>query len=218
MPTATKYAGIYLDFDTGKNTFFGVNVGDLLDKIASKSVGKLLLDAIGGRPAPNNPVYTVLIKPMGQAGENAMYTDARFTRSQLANPSASDLARNLSQPWGGLKMGGGVGSGAQPDDWSGATNGVGTSSTLKWNSSQSVFQNEVLIPHFILLAHELVHCPHNLLGANKGEKKITVGSEQIKHEEAYCVGLGPYTDEAICENSIRAQWDGVPRRDTYGTG
>jgi hypothetical protein len=115
-------------------------------------------------------------------------------------------------------MGGGVGSGAQPDEWSGATNGAGTSSTVKWNSSQTVFQKQIMIPHFILLAHELVHCLHNVTGTNKGEKKIAVGSEQIKHEEAYCVGLGPYTGELICENAIRAEWEGVPRRDTYGTG
>ena len=115
-------------------------------------------------------------------------------------------------------MGGGVGSGAQPDDWSGATNGVGTSSTVIWNSSQTVFQDKVMIPHFILLAHELVHCLHNLLGVNKGEKKIAVGAEQVKHEEAYCVGLGPYTKEPICENSIRAEWKGVPPRTKYGTG
>jgi hypothetical protein len=215
---ATAYGKIYVDFDTGTNTFFGANVADLLGKIASKPVGSALLTALGSRTAPNNPTYNVLIKPQVQAGLNAMYTDARFTRSQLSNPGPTDILRATSEPWGGLKMGGGVGSGAQPDDWSGAQGGGGSSSTVIWNSSQSVFQGDVLIPHFILLAHELIHCLHNLLGTNKGEKKVTVGSETIKHEEVFCVGLGDYAGDAITENAIRAEWPGVPNRDTYGSG
>jgi hypothetical protein len=220
MPVESRFKGIFLDYDTGKNTFFGLNVNDYLTQIGSKPVGNKLLTQIGDGTAPNNPAYNVLIKPMGQAGESAMYFDKRFTRTELRSPTVQTLERDKTVPWGGLKMGGGVGSGAQPDDWSGAQNGTGCSSSIVWNSSQTVFQDGVMIPHFILLAHELIHCLHNLLGTNKGEKKITVGSggksESIKHEEVYCVGLGDYAGEEITENAIRAEWPKVPHRATYG--
>jgi hypothetical protein len=216
MRVQSSFAGIFLDYDTGTNTFFGVNVNDYLTKINSKSVGKALLTALGTGGAPNNPAYNVLIKPMAQAGLDAMYIDKRFTKAELRSPTVKTLEDNKTKRWEGLKMGGGVGSGAQAEDWTGAENGTGSTSVVVWNSSQTVFQDKIMIPHFILLAHELIHCLHNLLGTNKGGTKITVGSESIKHEEVYCVGLGDYAGDAITENAIRAQWAGVPNRNTYG--
>jgi uncharacterized membrane-anchored protein len=49
MATATAYGKIYVDFDTGTNTFFGANVADLLGKIASKPVGSALHSGAGRR-------------------------------------------------------------------------------------------------------------------------------------------------------------------------
>ncbi len=221
MTTPTLFKGIYLDFDLGTNTFFGVGVVDHLARIGSKPVGAKLLAGLGSVTAPNNAGYNVLIKPIKQAGNDAMYFDKRFTRAELRAPTVGTIKLAKKVPWGGLKMGGGVGSGAQPDDWSGAEGGTGSSSKIMWNSSQTVLQDGAIIPHFILLAHELVHCLHNLLGTNKGGTKIAVTGpggqvEQIKHEEVYCVGLGDYAAEEITENAIRAEWPNIPRRNTYG--
>ncbi|MCP5208482.1 MAG: hypothetical protein H7A01_14850 [Hahellaceae bacterium] len=220
MATPTSVKGISVEFDTGTNTFFGVAVEDALKKIGSKPIGKSLLDALGATKAPNNANHNVLIVPVHDGGKdaygNTMFFDKRFTRGQIGQPSPETIKKEATTKWQGLKMGGGVGSGAQADDWTGAENGTGSSSKLVLNTSQYVLEGGVMIPGFILIAHELVHCLHNLLGTNKGGTKITVGNELIKHEEVYCVGLGDYTNEPICENSIRSEWKGIPQRATYG--
>jgi len=60
-------------------------------------------------------------------------------------------------------------------------------------------------PAFIGLAHELVHCMHALLGTMKN------GYDE---EEKFTVGLAPYADVAICENTIRAE-HGLALRASY---
>jgi hypothetical protein len=60
-------------------------------------------------------------------------------------------------------------------------------------------------PAFVGLAHELIHCMHALLGTMK------VSDDD---EEKFTVGLAPYDDAAICENTIRAE-HGINTRNAY---
>jgi hypothetical protein len=80
-------------------------------------------------------------------------------------------------------------------------------------------------PPAIGLAHELVHAYHNQRGAQPGRE---LGDGTTTLFELLCVGLGPWANELISENAIRAQWPPqanfaadalnlrpVPRRDIY---
>jgi hypothetical protein len=69
------------------------------------------------------------------------------------------------------------------------------------------------IPSFVSLAHELIHALHYL---DRGVPSVLRFGEKVSddHEEARTVGLGIYSREPICENTIRAEHR-LPLRDTY---
>lgn len=73
-------------------------------------------------------------------------------------------------------------------------------------------------PPFIALAHELIHAWHGMSGTMEtGKHAIAIGngtSFNLSREEAYTVGLGPYANTRISENTIRAEHR-LPRRDQY---
>jgi Effector protein len=85
-----------------------------------------------------------------------------------------------------------------------ACNGIGTVTMVKYNHN-TMWTPDGNRPNFIGLAHELTHAWHNLRGIAKPE---------VAEEEHFTVGLGAYSAERICENTIRAE-HGVPLRTTY---
>lgn len=70
----------------------------------------------------------------------------------------------------------------------------------------------VRTPTFITLAHELIHAWHHL-GGNTYEETVGATGE-IKYEEMFTTGLGPFAKTRISENAIRAQAN-LPHRPHY---
>jgi hypothetical protein len=68
---------------------------------------------------------------------------------------------------------------------------------------------------FIILGHELIHALHTLTNStNYGYDSKT----NIAIEEARTVGLGPWKDDALTENGLRAEWKVRPRTTFQGVG
>lgn len=89
-----------------------------------------------------------------------------------------------------------------------AEDGGGCASACYWNPniySVPATSGAGVRPAFISLAHELIHCMHNAQGTKKHD---------YMDEENFTVGLDPYADEKICENTIRAE-HGVVTRLSY---
>jgi hypothetical protein len=58
-------------------------------------------------------------------------------------------------------------------------------------------------PPAIGLAHELIHCYHNVRGDQPG---INFGNYSTTLFELICVGMGPWADYPVTENAIRHEW------------
>ncbi|RAM49564.1 MAG: hypothetical protein C6Y22_21940 [Hapalosiphonaceae cyanobacterium JJU2] len=73
-------------------------------------------------------------------------------------------------------------------------------------------------PPEVGLAHELIHALHNANGSQPGQE---YGNFSTLLAELICVGLGPFVNEPITENTIRQGWDAfygkvlVGRRKVY---
>ncbi|MBF0234931.1 MAG: hypothetical protein HQK65_18135 [Desulfamplus sp.] len=91
----------------------------------------------------------------------------------------------------------------------GAVPNAGTHTRVNWNAAnQSAVSPR---PPFIGLAHELVHAMHNQRGDQAGYDTNTTTGVLYEY---LCVGLGPFANALISENSIRAG-AGVAQRDRY---
>lgn len=86
-----------------------------------------------------------------------------------------------------------------------ARGGAGARAACYWNPN--IFYNPAAGPRppFIGLAHELVHCMHSVMGTMK---------PTYDSEEQWTVGLAPFADAAICENTIREE-HGIVKRTRY---
>ena len=82
--------------------------------------------------------------------------------------------------------------------------GVGTVTAVKYNPN-TIITPDGSRPNFIGLAHELVHAMHNLAGDASAIANL---------EEFRTVGINDFADEAICENTIRAEHK-IPLRKVY---
>lgn len=80
--------------------------------------------------------------------------------------------------------------------------GGGSESSIGWNPYASNPLN-LSRPPAIGLAHELVHAYYNGLGEQLG---YDFGHPSTVLFEFLCVGLGPWDEAAISENSIRRHW------------
>jgi hypothetical protein len=67
----------------------------------------------------------------------------------------------------------------------------------------------VMTPAWISLAHELIHAFHNISG-NAYPERV----DDVKREELYTTGVGPYKNTRISENAIRKE-HGFPLRPHY---
>jgi hypothetical protein len=85
-----------------------------------------------------------------------------------------------------------------------AKSGAGCKASCVWNPNIFNTPNGGR-PPFIGLAHELIHCYHMVTGTMK---------QGYDAEEEFTVGIGPYTDNWITENKIRAEHN-VPLRTQY---
>jgi Effector protein len=194
-----EYPGIYVDNDVA---FYQKCAADL-DKIVLRPLGKELLTLISMRctGVGTGPGKYVLIEPgVGTFAERIMATGA------------------VPQGDGDMRMGRTMrGTSIQLP-------GHGASSVVKYTPEDTAVRIYTMItgapcPSFIVLAHELTHAWHQLSGGYRpGEgktlqEKWAAGNLQ---EEAYTIGIGPYANTRLSENTIREEWDLKPLR-TYWT-
>jgi Effector protein len=72
----------------------------------------------------------------------------------------------------------------------------------------------VTTPTWLALAHELIHALHHLSGTTYREKVTTPGGQEVKREEMFTTGLGPYQNTRMSENAIRREV-GLKEREYY---
>lgn len=71
----------------------------------------------------------------------------------------------------------------------------------------------VRTPTWVALAHELIHAMHHL-GGNTYSQSVDVNGAEVKREEMFTTGLGPYVNNRMCENAIRREAN-LPERTFY---
>ncbi len=164
-----------------------------LSQIASRPVGRQLLARISAHNAPRGDCVVIKQAP-------------RLTGTM------ADLSDNVSEhrevlvPWYSFSgtMDAAIGKKIESEKTRLLKSGEYQGMIDERNEMQGVLS-------FITLAHELIHALHILDG--QMPSKAVYKSEQVAldHEEARTVGLGPYSREEICENTIRREHRLEPR-------
>jgi hypothetical protein len=223
---------ISVSYDSSQHPYFGVIVSESLSRVASRPVGKRLLDEIGSctpearfggqdehvKIMPTFVNATFQMRGAGSGDWQAAMIEEKFMERQrlreqlLAFPNRNtELLKNLlpSGVWGNdFLLTTGAGNCHASEDAVAGENGTGSVSTVFFSNAKRALSSGVTAPPFIGLAHELIHALHGL----RGEKLQT--TRDGGPEELRTVGLGDFTDEPVTENKIRAE-HGVMIRSTY---
>jgi Effector protein len=210
---------ISVSYDDAKRPYFGVIVTESLTRIASKPVGKALLDAIGNTtpsvgfggqnehvkimPTFESANFQVRGVKGGSEYETEIIDEPFKRRDELLKQLLNAPNANLSQLKGLIPSGlwgqdflltRGANNCHASQDTIAGENGTGSVATVYFSNAKRVLGSGLAAPPFIGLAHELVHALHSLQG-----------TKAKAEEEMKTVGLGKYVNEAICENTIRAE-------------
>lgn len=214
--TPTTYAGIRVETDSAPGNFYSAVVGDL-QRLASGAIGGDLLDLLAKRSQGVgidaasvdglNPIYPyVTISFAASFAETAAKTEKKWQHYVRRKGRFGVFDRPFRAGGGGHFM------------W--VSYHPNTPGQNDGEVGYTAVQG-IRTPPFIVLAHELIHAWHGMSGMmeTKDTQTITVpgGAQyELAREEAFTVGLGPYTDTRISENAIRAEHR-LPRRDYYGS-
>lgn len=184
MPdTHTRFDGIIIRTRETDSKSFVQKVIAALETIYSKPVGKKLLNEIVARVGKQKFGYTVCIMP--QTSVKQSFGLIRWRKYEKGSVTITGSDSDASTP------------------------GVGAVSCIRWDP---VHYNtpDGSRPPFIGLAHELIHCYHNL----RGTSTLVRGEEGKKEDEMRVVGLRGYENEPISENLIRREHQ-LPYRTSY---
>ncbi len=183
--TATNYPGIVIvTKDTDSKHFVGL-VNDALDSIASKPVGAALLAGIS------------------EKSNDISFTSQGVTFTVKILPTNSQKKSILGKSWRVYDKGSVTNT---MSDAKCCTPGEGAACAIKWDPKNKKTPDGSR-PPFIALAHELIHCYHNLRGNSLMQKSK-------ENDEAKTVGLAGYEGEPISENRIRRE-HGIAYRSQY---
>lgn len=181
--TATDWAGVIIRTKaTDSKAFVGL-VKAALAKIDSKPVGKALLQGIAAESGKAKWGYTVCIMP-----------------KESKKKSFGPLIR-----WRVYEAGSVTNSSSDTN----ASNGTGAVSSIKWDPVTPETPDGAR-PPYVALAHELIHCYHNL----RGTAHLIGGAAATKRDEMRVCGLQGYEKEPISENRIRGE-HGIAYRCSY---
>ncbi len=212
-PVPSRYGKIFIGVDTYRgNTWvpdgFRGAIEEALDQIASKPVGKKLLDDIALNASGTKHVV-IEYGRMSTAAPLAVITNAsrRMVQSlpsdtERLNPN--EMVRNPDL----------VGRMVDNDGIKTFVPAAGTGAVVTFNHEDHGLDGR---PSFVALAHELVHAFHYLSGscyraADGGLQDG--GNTGLMEEEMRTVGCEKYAGESPSENAIRKE-HGVPLRKTY---
>ena len=153
----TNYDGLSVRYDAALHPMFNAIVGEALSRIASRPVGRRLLDEIHSAPMPTRSLFKVQINcPKvieATPGEPADFYPGSKTFRGVETAAISEF---------------------------GHPPGAGTGSAIRWNPNV-ITTPDGARPSFIGLAHELIHARRNLLGIGtdqlnpQEEEEYTVG-------------------------------------------
>lgn len=212
MPRSTDFKGIFIepneilhgrprwsgtDHGASKHQFYTNTVRDLR-RIAQIPLGAELLDLIGKRS-----------EGTGTSASGAARSVTIIFRPSSDNQGASAGAMSINDRFRVTRSFGGQ---------SFSFAGKGSASKIRMHNdaaSDAIYTQlaGLQTPAWIALAHELIHALHHLSGTAYGDSVQAAGGE-VKREEMWTTGLGPYANTRLSENKIRAA-AGLPPRTFY---
>jgi hypothetical protein len=185
MPdTQTPFDGIIVRTKATDSKSFATKVIAALNTIYSKPVGKALLDGIVSMIDKQKFGYTVCIMP-----------------KESVKKSFGPLIRWRTYERGSVTKAASDAAASDPT--------LGAVSSIKWDPIHNKTPDGSR-PPYIGLAHELIHCYHNL----RGSSTLVGGAERVKEDEMRVTGLRGFEQEPISENRIRAEHN-LPYRSSY---
>lgn len=181
----TEWAGILIKTRDSDSKAFPGLVRTALGRINSRPVGRNLLDEI----------------------VSMIDTDAFRNRPYLVAIAPKPSVKNRFGPfrWRTYEPGSTTRTGSDQK----ASDGTGSISLILWDPKATDTPDGAR-PPFIALAHELIHCMHNL----KGTSHLLPGEDSKKTDEMMVTGLRGYEQQPISENRIRAE-HGIAYRNSY---
>ena len=209
---ATKFPGIFVEYDETKDLYFRLSVNEALEQIAKKPIGARLLHEIAGsNPASAADGYKVLI----HAPDKREFTQAGYSHPVFGNMVQDGSPCTASM----LNRGACDNANAADNVTDSETSGRGSTTKVRWNSNITTLRlTSDQVPPFICLAHELIHAHHCLYGTKKPNARTINhpqgGQMTIGEEEFYTVGVRGFEKEPITENKLRGEWR-IKARDDY---
>lgn len=211
-----EFPGFAVRYDPNSKPFFVAMVLEDLRRIASKPIGKKLLEDIAAaRPraraagassnaeakeivfeAGVNVVMTPTSMEYTQSGYKMAFTGKGVEKALTPSTHASHNVKDCPyHPAGG--------SCAQAADIAAAGDGTGTVSIMKYTNAQILTGKGEATHSFVVLAHELIHSLHHVTGTRRDTG-----------EEDWTTGIGIYANEPMTENAIRTAF-GMKLREKY---
>jgi len=211
-----EFPGFAVRYDANAKPFFQSMVLEDLRRINSKPIGKKLLEDIAAaRPrarvagASSNAAAKEIIFEAGvnvvmvptsmeytQSGFKMAFTGVGVEKSLKPSAAASHNVKDCPfHPAGG--------SCAEAADITAAGDGTGTVSIMKYTNAQILTGKGEATHSFIVLAHELIHSYHHVMGTRRDDG-----------EEDWTTGIGVYAAEPMTENAVRAAF-GLKLREKY---
>lgn len=206
-----EFPGFAVHYDPAQKPYFEATLVADLRLLASKTLGAALLKAIDdARPVSRTPTVNSAKGIVFPVGANVMClpTSMDFIPSGSKLVGAYDAQGKFGATGldatpdprfnpAGCRFYAKGGSYAEAGDPTKSSNG-GTVSLMHYTNAQIFSQGagdrEIAYPH-IVLAHELIHCLHHLLG-----NQLSTG---MKDEELRTTGLSKWTFEKFSENQFR---------------
>ncbi|MBL8896032.1 MAG: hypothetical protein JNM84_00310 [Planctomycetes bacterium] len=184
--TQTPYDGIIVRTKAGDSNKFDAKVIAALNTLYSKPVGRALLDAIVGMANKKKFGYTVCIMP-----------------KESVKKSFGPLIRWRTYEAGSVTR--------AASDAAASDAALGAVSSIKWDPIHTKTPDGSR-PPFVALAHELIHCYHNL----RGTSTLTGGEQKKVEDEMRVTGLRGFEQEPISENRIRKEHNVAYRTSYFG--
>ena len=218
-----EFPGFGIYYDPNVKPFFKSNLLEDLRQLASKPLGRDLLNRIANAKPKKRSVSSTLLKELqaikfpSRVNVMCMPTSMDFVQSGnkkdiavVSGQVVPVLLKSTKDPHNpaNCRFYGSGGSFAEAADpaFSGSNKG-GTVSIMHYTNAQTFSQGSGEREHtwpFIVLAHELIHSLHHLLGSRNEQGE----------EEDWTTGIGKFLDEPLSENKMRDAF-GLPRRKGY---
>ncbi|MBV4481179.1 M91 family zinc metallopeptidase [Pseudomonas khavaziana] len=195
IDTATSWNGILIRTKDDDSLTFVHAVNRALEVIASRPIGKRLLESItasgGERGAEAKFGYKICIQPADSTKTSWLFFERRrYLGTNVTRAASEENASLLNK---------------------------GSVSSIKWNPVQ-VSTPDGDRPPFVGLAHELLHAYRNLYGESKLTHESIAGMSRAGHykqiDEYEVVGIMGYEDLPLTENKIRSEHN-IPLRQFY---